>query len=62
MKRVIKILMKRDGLSIEDAKAEIQVFLDDAEEAIQNGDYDEVGELLMSDLGLEPDYMFDLIA
>ena len=60
-KRVIDILMTRDGLSKEDAIAEIKTFQEDAQEAIENGDLFEVEELLMNDLGLEPDYVFDLI-
>ena len=61
VKRVVKILMNRDGISAQDAIEEIKIFKEDAQEAIDNGDFDEVEELLMNDLGLEPDYLFDLI-
>ena len=61
VKRVVNILMSRDGLSKEDAIEEIKIFREDAQEAIDNGDFDEVEEMLMNDLGLEPDYIFDLI-
>lgn len=61
VKRVVNILMTRDGLSKEEAIEEIKIFKEDAQEAIDNGDLDEVEEMLMNDLGLEPDYVFDLI-
>lgn len=57
MEEVVKILMKRDNLSHVDAVAEVKGFLIEAEEYIQEGDLDAVEDLLMSDLGLEPDYL-----
>ena len=57
MEEVVKILMKRDNLSHVDAVAEVESFLIEAEEYIQEGDLDSIEELLMSDLGLEPDYL-----
>lgn len=61
MNRVVKILMERDGITEDEAKVEVNLFRENAMEAIENGDYDEVEEMLMSDLGLEPDFIFDLI-
>lgn len=49
------IIMRRDGLSSEDADDMIA----DAKEAIAEGADPE--EVLAQDFGLEPDYIFDLI-
>ena len=61
MNRVVKILMERDGITEDEAKAEVNLFRESAMEAIEDGDYEEVEEMLMMDLGLEPDFIFDLI-
>lgn len=61
VKRVVDILMARDGISEEEAKQRVKDFHLSAKEAIENGDSDGVEELLQDDLGLEPDYLFDLI-
>lgn len=61
MKEIIKILMKRDGISYEDAK---EAYLECKEamlEALECGDFFEVEEILRSELGLEPDYIFNFI-
>lgn len=61
MERVIKILMKRDGLSFGEAKAAVDEFLEIANEYLESGDFDEIEQLLMGELGLEPDYLPDLL-
>lgn len=61
MNEVITILMHRDGIDREDAKAMIRGFLADAEDYIASGDYEAIEELLMDDLGLEPDYIPQLL-
>lgn len=48
-----KILMERDGLTAEEAKAQMA----ECREALWNGDFDAIGDYL----GLEDDYIFDLI-
>ena len=51
---LLSVLMHRDGLKREEAQAQIQ----DMREDINNGaDPEEV----LYDIGLEPDYVFDLI-
>lgn len=54
-KAVISILMNRDGMSWEDATELLQSCRD----AVREGD--DPGEILESDLGLEPDYIWALI-
>lgn len=61
MKEIIKILMKRDGISREEAKEQLDMFLEDASEYIQEGDLSGLEELLMDQLGLAPDYLFDIL-
>lgn len=60
MNEVIKILMKRDNISREEAKDQINIFLEDAEDYIQDGDLFGLEELLIDELGLDPDYLFDI--
>ena len=61
MKEIIEILMRRDGLTYEDAK---EAYLECQEAmmyAVEDGDFFEVEEILRSELGLEPDYIFNFI-
>lgn len=61
MERVIKILMKRDDLTYEEAKEMCEECREAMLEAIDGGHFDEAEEILRGNLGLEPDYIFDLI-
>lgn len=61
MNRVVKILMERDGLSKEDAYDLVKDVRAEMKDAIACGDYDLAEEIIESDLGLEPDYIFDII-
>ena len=61
MNRVVKILMKRDGLSKEDAYDLVNEVRAKMQDAIACGDYDLAEEIIESDLGLEPDYIFDIL-
>ena len=61
MQEIIEILMRRDGLSYEDAEA---AYLDCQSEIIDVLDGTScltVDEVLMFQLGLEPDYIFNFI-
>lgn len=48
-----RILMERDGMSAEDAKE----LMNETREALYDGDFEAIGDYL----GLEDDYIFDLI-
>ena len=61
MNQVQKILMERDGMSAEDAKDTIRAVREDIMDAIMEEDYDSVEDILSSDLGLEMDYIFDIL-
>ena len=61
MKDIIEILMNRDGISYEDAK---QAYLDcesEIEDVLDGTSCLTVEEVLMSELGLEEDYIFNFI-
>lgn len=57
MEEIIAILMKRDKCSREDAKWAYRETKEMLYDAIQCGEFDEVDEILMDMLGLEPDYI-----
>lgn len=61
MNRVVRILMNRDGMTETEAREAVQDCVDMMEEAIQEGHYLEAEDIFMDELGLEPDYIFDVI-
>lgn len=56
MKKVIEILMERDGMTAEEAKELILETRDEMLEDPTNAD-----DIMMDNLGLEPDYIFDIL-
>lgn len=56
MNRIIEILMRRDNMSYEDAKELVD---ETREEMITNPD--EAEDILQDYLGLEPDYIMDIL-
>ena len=58
MKKIIKILMERDGISEEEARALINETRD---EIMMLDNPLEADVVLMEYLGLEPDYLFDIL-
>ena len=61
MKNIVKVLMRRDGLTESEAIKEVQYAKRAITDAISDGDFNLVEEIMMYDLGLEMDYVFDLI-
>lgn len=61
MKKIIKILMERDGLTEQEAKDMVQDVKQIVEYSIAQGDYEEAEEIFLSELGLEIDYMVSLL-
>lgn len=57
MKRVIQILMERDGISRKEA---IELISQTREELLQCDPF-EADEIMMSMLGLEPDFILDIL-
>lgn len=62
MVEIIDILMRRDLMSEEEARALVQQTQEEIDEAISEGaGYDEVQDIIQYNLGLEPDYMMDFL-
>ena len=62
MKRtVIDILMERDSMTREEAQHTLDVVRAEVEDAIAVGAYDEVEEIIASELGLEMDYLDEIL-
>ena len=61
MNRVVKILMERDDMTRKEAESQVNEVQELMEEAISTGNYDEAEDILADELGLEMDYIFDLI-
>lgn len=61
MDRIIAIIAKRDKLTTEEATMTVNAFVEEANSYIENGDTDGLEDLLMEQLGLEPDYLPELL-
>jgi len=59
MKKVIEIIMRRESISFEDAREMVTDCRDAILEGLELGEDPE--EIIAQELGLEPDYLFDLI-
>ena len=58
MNRIVEILMKRDGISQEDAEALVNETRD---EIMMLDNMNDADDVIMNYLGLEPDYLIDLM-
>lgn len=61
MNRVVKILMQRNGLTKEEAIDAINDARTEIYSAVEDGDYEEAEDIMQSLLGLEADYLLDII-
>ena len=61
MNRVVRILMQRDCMSQAEACALINDVKMEMMDAIEAGDYSLAEEIFECDLGLEPDYIIDIM-
>lgn len=59
--RIVKVLMERDGLTESEAIAQVKECKQHMMKFIEAGNYDAAEIVLEEDLGLELDYIFDLI-
>lgn len=59
--QIISTLMERDGMTLEEATSHYKYVKELINEAISLGDYDEVEDIMASELGLEMDYIFDIM-
>lgn len=58
---IIRILMERYGMDLKEAKSVLRDVKSEMEEAIADGDYELAEEIMASELGLELDYIFDIL-
>lgn len=58
---IVKILMDRDGLTKEEATELVKETREAVEEVCASGNYSEAEEIIASELGLEMDYVFDVL-
>ena len=60
--RIIAILMERDELTEEEAREQVEDAVDAINDIMESGgSYEEAEDVLLEDLGLEMDYIFDLL-
>ena len=55
----VKVLMQRDGLPLDEAIEQVCEAFEECMSALESGEDPE--EIWMENLGLEPDYMFELL-
>lgn len=61
MESIKEVLMKRDGMSSQDADDLIREATDDLEDRIADGDFNAAEDVCLEYFNLETDYIFDLI-
>lgn len=61
MNKIVEVLMHRDGMTKQEAENHLRYVKELANEAVATGSYDEVEDIMYSELGLEMDYIFDLL-
>ena len=59
--KVVQILMNRDGMTEAEAVKLIQDTREDMELCISEGDYEGAEDVMYMNLGLEMDYIFDVL-
>lgn len=60
--RIVAILMERDESTEEEAREQVEEAAELINEIVASGgSYEETEEILLEDLGLEMDYIFDLL-
>lgn len=61
MKEIVNILMRRDGISENEAYNLVEECMIEVEEAIAAGNYSEAEDIFMFEIGLEPDFLINLL-
>lgn len=61
MKSVKQILMDRDGMSEAEAEELMEAVREDINFAAECGDYELAEDIMLGDLGLEMDYIFEFL-
>lgn len=58
---IIEILMRRDHISRKEATEMLFTCREDIDRAFEEGNYYKVDDIIMNDLGIEPDYLYDIL-
>lgn len=58
---IVSILVKRDDTTREEASSLVDSVVEQVYDSLTNGDDSEAGEIWMSELGLEVDYLLALL-
>lgn len=61
MNQVVKVLMERDDMTRSEAEERVAEVRELLEDAVNSGSYNQAEDILADELGLEMDYIFDLI-
>ena len=61
MNKIVRILMNRDGMTESEAKSLYKEVKAEINSAVAAGDYNLAEEIMAADLGLEMDYIFEII-
>lgn len=61
MRSIKEILIDRDGMTSEEADELIEAVREDINFAAECGDYELAEDIMLGDLGLEMDYIFELL-
>ena len=59
--RVVRILMHRDGLTEKEAVSRVEDTASEIYDAIEGTSCMNPEDIMMEELGLEPDYIFDIL-
>ena len=59
--KIVDVLMERDGMTKQEAEKHLNDVREMINDAAACGDYDDVEDIMYSELGLEMDYIFDIL-
>lgn len=59
--RVIELVAERDEISYDEAEVKVDETIDCIIDTIYENNYEEAEDILMYQLGLEPDFLMDLL-
>ena len=61
MEHITDVLVRRDGITEEEAERQVADFREEIDDLIMEGDLEGIEDALMDDFGLEPDYLMDVL-
>lgn len=61
MEHITDVLVRRDGVTEDEAEKQVADFRESIDDLIMEGDLCGIEDALMNDFGLEPDYLMDIL-